>query len=206
MSTDPYLYPGTSVLRNALDLRDPDRLQAVEANLTALRALRLAEQKLPGRYDLAHLQAFHRTLFEGLYDWAGELRTVVIAKTDVFCLPQHIQSYGAQVFERLARAQHLTGRDQAAFVAGLAELLGDVNALHPFREGNGRAQRAFVSQLARDAGYDLHWERADPERNVEASIASMHGDMRPLRELVADITEPRPPGPGGGLRGQGRAS
>lgn len=194
MSGDPYVYPGTSVLRNALDIRDPERLRAVEADLTALRAQRLAEHGLPGRYDLAHLRAFHRALFEGLYDWAGELRTVAIAKTDLFCLPQHLERYGAAIFNRLARARYLTGRDRQAFVEGLAEFLGDVNALHPFREGNGRAQRAFVGQLARDAGYDLHWERADPARNVEASIASMRGDPRALHELLHDITEPRPAG------------
>jgi len=63
VNADPYVYPGTLVLRNALDLRDPDRLQAVEAHLTAIRGQRLAEQGVPGGYDLAHLQAFHRALF-----------------------------------------------------------------------------------------------------------------------------------------------
>ena len=85
---------------------------------------------------------------------------MALAKTDLFCLPQHLESYGAEIFNRLARARYLAGRERQAFVAGLAELLGDVNALHPFREGNGRAQRAFVGQLARDAGYALHWEGA----------------------------------------------
>jgi hypothetical protein len=111
-----------------------------------------------------------------------------------------------EIFGRLARGGYLRGRDQKAFVAGLAEHLGDVNALHPFREGNGRAQRAFVSQLARDAGY-LHRERADPARNVEASIASLRGDTRLLRELLSEVTEPRPaaeaegePRPGAGRK------
>lgn len=192
MSGDPYVYPGTSVLRNTPGLRDPERLQAVEAGLTALRVDRLATQRLPGGYDLAHLQRFHRALFEDLYEWAGELRTVPIAKGDLFCLPQHLESYGAEVFGRLARNDYLRGRDQADFVAGLADHLGDVNALHPFREGNGRAQRAFVGQLARDAGYDLHWERADPAENTQASIASMRGETQQLQELLADVTQARP--------------
>ena len=70
----------------------------------------------------------------------------------MFCLPQHLQSYAADVFGRLAAAERLRGLARDPFITGLAGFLADVNALHPFREGNGRAQRAFFSQLAYDAG------------------------------------------------------
>ena len=63
-------------------------------------------------------------------------------------------------------------------------ILGEVNALHPFREGNGRAQRAFFGQLARDAGFTLAWQHLDPARNVEASAAIMRGDPEPMREML----------------------
>lgn len=66
--------------------------------------------------------------------------------------------------------------------------MGNVNALHPFREGNGRAQRAFFSQLAGDHGYQLRWHHVDPDRNIATAIASMHGNEQPLRELLDDIT------------------
>lgn len=72
----------------------------------------------------------------------------------------------------------------------LADYLGDVNALHPFREGNGRAQRLLFTQLAADAGYDLRWQHIDAQRNIAVSIASARGDERQLRELVEQITEP----------------
>lgn len=75
MNADPYVYPGTTVLRNTLGIRDPEALRRVEADLTFLRLVRLSADPLPGDYDLAHLQAFHRFLFEGLYEWAGELRS-----------------------------------------------------------------------------------------------------------------------------------
>jgi hypothetical protein len=93
---------------------------------------------LPGRYDLAHLQAFHRYILGDVYDWAGQLRTVSIAKGSVFCLPQHLESYAADVFGRLAAAERLRGLARDPFITGLAGFLADVNALHPFREGNGR--------------------------------------------------------------------
>jgi hypothetical protein len=67
--------------------------------------------------------------------------------------------------------------------------LADVNALHPFREGNGRAQRAFFSQLAHDAGHHIAWVRMDPDRNTAASAAAHHGDPAPLRGMLNQLTE-----------------
>ncbi len=190
MSDDPYVYPGTDVLRNARGIRDGAELQGVEADLVSVRGLRLASRSIPGHYDLAHLQVFHRYLFEDLYEWAGELRTVVLARTDLFCLPEHIESYAVEIFDRLADERRLAGLDREAFVDRLSHYLADVNALHPFREGNGRAQRAFFAQLAAESGYRLDWELADPQRNVDAFVAAMHGEEGPLRELISAITAP----------------
>lgn len=190
MSDDPYVYPGTDVLRNAPGIRDGAELQRIEADLVSVRSLRLASQSIPGHYDLAHLQAFHRYLFEDLYEWAGELRTVVLARTDLFCLPEHIESYAAEIFERLSEERHLADLAREAFVDRLSHYLADVNALHPFREGNGRAQRAFFAQLAAESGYRMDWELVEPQRNVDAFVAAMHGEEGPLRELMSAITAP----------------
>ncbi len=190
MSDDPYVYPGTDVLRNMRDIHDSAELERIEASLTYLRSARLASQPLSGRYDLRHLQAFHRYLFGDLYEWAGELRTVVLAKTDLFCLPEHIESYGAEILGRLAKERQLSCLDRGTFVNRLARYLADVNALHPFRDGNGRAQRAFFAQLASDAAYRLDWELVDAQRNTNASIAAMQGEEMPLRELLAEIVVP----------------
>jgi cell filamentation protein len=190
VSNDPYVYPGTVVLRNTRDIRDGGELERVEATLTYLRSLQLASHPIPGDYDLSHLRAFHRYLFGDLYEWAGELRTIVLAKTDLFCLPEHIESYGGEIFDKLAEEHHLFGLEQAAFISRLAQYLGDVNALHPFRDGNGRAQRAFFAQLASEASYRLDWEQVDPQRNTNASVAAMQGNAAPMRELLADITKP----------------
>ena len=77
----------------------------------------------------------------------------------------------------------LRGLHRDAFTERLACYLGEVNALHPFREGNGRAQRAFFTQLARDAGYTLAWQHLDAARNIEASAAIMRGDPEPMRKM-----------------------
>jgi cell filamentation protein len=145
---------------------------------------------------------FHRYILGDVYDWAGELRTVSIAKGSLFCLPQHLASYGGDIFSRLAVADRLRGLAREQFISRLAEFLGDVNALHPFREGNGRAQRAFFSQLAHDAGHHIDWVRMDPARNVTASAAAHRGDLAPLTAMLDDLVDlphpPGPPTPGGG--------
>ena len=190
MSGDPYVYPGTDVLRNMRGIRDGDELEGFEARLTFLRGLQLASDPIAGEYNFAHLQAFHRYLFAGLYEWAGELRTVALAKTDLFCLPEHIESYGAEIFGRLAEEDRLRGLDRESFIGRLAYYVGDVNALHPFRDGNGRVQRAFFAQLAADADYRLDWQFVDPQRNTDASVAAMQGDEAPMRALLDEITKP----------------
>lgn len=190
MSDDPYVYPGSDVLRNMRDIRDKGELEELEARLTFLRSLQLASDPIPGEFDLVHLRAFHRYLFAGLYEWAGELRTVVLAKTDLFCLPEHIEAYATEIFAKLSEEGRLRNLDRDSFIDRLAHYAGDINALHPFRDGNGRTQRAFLAQLASDAGYRLDWERVDSQINIEASIASMQGDEAPMRNLLAEIVNP----------------
>lgn len=77
--------------------------------------------------------------------------------------------------------------------AQVADFLADVNALHPFREGNGRTQRAFFSQLAHDAGHHIDWIRMDPTENNHASAAAHHGDLGPLRTMLGQLTDPPHP-------------
>lgn len=187
---DPYLDPESGVLRNRLGITDVKELAAVEAALSASRLVDLERRRLPGFYDLAHLQGFHRFILGDVYEWAGELRTVTIAKGEVFCLPQHLLSYGADVFGRLEAADRLRGLSRESFVARLAALLADINALHPFRDGNGRTQRAFVSQLAHDAGHHIEWIRMDPQLNIAASAASLRGDLEPLQAMLDQLVDP----------------
>jgi len=116
---DPYLDPASGVLRNLLGITDAAELSRAEAALSASRLIDLERRRLPGRYDLAHLQAFHRYILGDVYDWAGQLRTVSIAKGSVFCLPQHLESYAADVFGRLAAADRLRGLARDPFITGV---------------------------------------------------------------------------------------
>lgn len=147
------------------------------------------------------LGGHHRHIFGDVYDWAGQLRTVSIGKGALYCLPQDLVTTAHKVFAQLARDRYLHGRERAAFVDGVTALLADINALHPFREGNGRTQRAFLAQLSRDAGYRVRWTDLDPETNNAASAAAhRHGDKTLLREMLDRLVTPLavpPPWSGG---------
>jgi cell filamentation protein, protein adenylyltransferase len=188
MPEDPYSDPVTGVLYNKLGLDTAAGLEAAEREITHAALILLDESPVSPGYDLPHLREIHKRIFGDIYEWAGQIRTVAIAKGAVFCLPQYIDSSAAVIFRELRDEDCLRGLRRDAFVGRLAYYLGEVNALHPFREGNGRAQRAFFGQLARDAGFTLAWQHLDPVRNVEASAAIMRGDPEPMREMLDALT------------------
>lgn len=192
---DPYCYPGTGVLRNRLGLRSADLLAAFEARVTTTRMVEITVRPLPGRYDLAHLQEFHRHLFQDVHSWAGQLRTVDIAMPGTqFGHWRHLEAYLAEALTAV-HVDTLLGAGQRHIAELLADVLGDLNAAHAFREGNGRTQRAFLSQMARAAGWQLRWNELDRDRNIEASAESAAGDPEPLRAALADICRAHPAGP-----------
>jgi cell filamentation protein len=185
MTWDPYLDLQSGLLRNRLGVTEAHELRHVEAELTASRIYDLIRSPIPGAYDLAHLRAFHRQIFQDLYDWAGELRTVSIGRgSRLFSLPQHLEADAGELFGWLARVEHLRGRDRDTFVDDLTALYADLNALHPFRDGNGRTQRAFLGQLAVEAGHPIHWAAMDPAENNAASKAAHEGDNDAVRSLL----------------------
>jgi cell filamentation protein len=160
MTSDPYVYPGTTVLKNKLGIRDADLLDLAERRYSTSRA----RQGMPtGNFDLKHLRAIHRHLFQDIYEWAGEIRTVEISKGESqFQFRQYIETGMADVHRRLVIANFLTGLDEAQFVKEAATIIGDVNYVHPFREGNGRTQLHYLKQLASRAGHPLDLTKIDP--------------------------------------------
>ncbi|MDB5431911.1 MAG: putative adenosine monophosphate-protein transferase y4lH [Caulobacter sp.] len=171
---DPYVWPGSRILRNRLGLKDEARFDYTERELVLQR---IAEGIPTGRFDLAHLRAIHRHLFQDIYDWAGEIRTVEIAKQGhQFQFRHYIETGMADVHRRLTAANFLKDLEADAFAAAAGEVIGDTNYVHPFREGNGRAQLQYLSQLADQAGHPIDLTRFDPGRWLAASKAAHNGD------------------------------
>jgi cell filamentation protein, protein adenylyltransferase len=184
MPEDPYVDPATGVLRNKLGLSATDELETAEREITHAALIFLKESPVQPSYDLRHLCAIHRRVFGDIYEWAGQLRTVAIAKGTWFCLPQYIESAAAEVFRALHSESFLCGLPRDVFTERLTYYFGEVNAIHPFREGNGRAQRAFFEQLSSDAGFILDWQHLAADRNIAASAAIMRGDPPLMRKML----------------------
>ncbi|MGO8799966.1 MAG: Fic/DOC family protein [Roseiarcus sp.] len=184
---DPYCYPGTGVLENRLDLRDQWQLDAFEALITAQRS----EEPLPrGRLGYPHYRAIHRHLFQDVFAWAGQFRTVRLAKGgSMFCYPEHIDSEMRKLFGRLSAAKFLKGQSAASFAQQAAHALAELNAIHPFREGNGRAQLTYLTLLAERAGHPLSLERMDPAVMLEAMVASFKSDEAPLAAIIEGLAK-----------------
>lgn len=175
---DPYIYPDSGVLRNKFHIHDAATLDRVERLLVVQR---MREGVPEGNFDLAHLRAIHRHLFRDVYDWAGEVRTVEISKGgNRFQLSRYIDTGMSHVVGRLEEADYLRGLSPEDFAAKAGPVIGDVNYVHPFREGNGRAQMHYLQQLAEHAGHELLLEHVDPARWIEAAQASYAGDYGPM--------------------------
>ncbi len=188
-AADAYVYPGTTVLRNKADIRDHDALDAFEADATAVRMLELLNQPIAGCFDFLHLCGLHRHLFQDVYEWAGEVRTVDISRDNSrFAHAPMIERYLAGELGKLATENELRGLVPERFVARLAHYMGEINAAHPFREGNGRTQRVFCTLLAEQAGYFIDFETVDQARMYEVMIASFNSNSQPLETLLLEIT------------------
>jgi cell filamentation protein len=165
-----------------LRIKDPEILEAFELEITTLRA----DERLPnGRFGTAHYRAVHRHLFQDVYAWAGHYRSVRTAKGGYwFCFPEHISQQMDKLFAQLKADDFLASENFDDFVHGAARFLGELNAIHPFREGNGRAPLAFMHLLSAQAGHSLNLAQVDPQSFVRAMITSFSGDTAPLaREL-----------------------
>ena len=190
MTKDPYCYPDSRVLKNKLGIRDFDELYEEERNLANLRSRELFESPIKGKFDFKHLKDIHRYLFQDIYDWAGEVRTVDIAKGNLFCRYFAIEAEANRIFGELKNEKCLKGLNAADFSSRLAYYFSEINALHPFREGDGRTQREFIRQLAYQNNYFLSFVGITKEEMIAASIAGFKLDYDPMKQLL--LSHPRP--------------
>lgn len=185
MAIDPYLDPASGTLRNKLGVTDPTKLSNFERDASALRQASMIANPVGGKLDFDHFKAVHERLFQDVYDWAGQTRTVEISKgNSAFAPVQHIETHAQKVFGDLAAENHLQGMPRDQFLNRAAHHLGEINALHPFREGNGRAQRTFMDEVAGRAGYGFDWSKTTQKEMIEASYESFHSSPKKLRDLL----------------------
>lgn len=184
MSDREYCYPPDyTVLKNKLGLRDAGELEHFEREFVMQR---IAQGTPSGNFDLAHLKAIHRHLFQDVYEWAGKIRTVEIAKGGSgFQLRRFVETGVADIHRRLVAGNFLKDLDADTFAREAGQIIGDVNHAHPFREGNGRTQLIYLEQLARQAGHPLNLTRLDRDRWTEASREAHFGRYEAIGACIA---------------------
>jgi cell filamentation protein len=182
---DPYCYLNSPVLKNRAGIKSAELLEIFEVRATMLRA----SEPLPtGKFGPAHYRAIHRHLFQDVYEWAGEYRNIRIAKGNtMFCFPEHIAGQMDLLFTSLSNAPFLPGATATEFINASAGFLADLNAIHPFREGNGRTQLTFLFLLGHRAGIALDMTRIRPQEMLAAMIASFDGKLEGLVEEVGRL-------------------
>ena len=183
-----YCYERSNVLINKPGIRDSPRLADYERKKSSMRLLELAGSPARGNLDYKHLKKIHKAIFQDIYEWAGKERTVDIAKSNLFCRAMFLNDMASDIFRKYAEENYLLGCTKKEICERLAFYLGEINALHPFREGNGRSQREFIRCAAAAAGYELNWSRVEPEAMMEASIESFSCRYSGMIQLLQQST------------------
>lgn len=169
-----YCYKGTNTLVNKLNIKDPVALDNYETSIVAIKLMALEKQGITGNFDVKHFTGIHKFLFEDIYPFAGLFRTENIAK-DYFQFAEweYIESELFRLLNELKNENFLEGLPKEDFAKRLAYYWSELNVLHPFREGNGRATREFLRQLALKNNYILNIQNVDSKEFLEASIKSI---------------------------------
>lgn len=183
-SWESYFYPdtidplrGEGTLRNLFDERDARVLARLEYGRTSGRAAQIGngEVDIPRTFDGAHLRAIHGHLFQDVYEWAGEYRTVNMSKGpgrgfgDV--KTGEVDRYLSDVRQLVTSTDwaHISRND---FIAAASTTFAYVNQAHPFREGNGRTSKVFMAHVAEQSPYRFDFARVSPEQWNAASAMS----------------------------------
>ena len=185
MADRVYCYPDSDVLVNKLGIREKEKLSVFEKKLTMLRLLEIVDNPMEGEFDFAHLKAIHRYIFQDLYEWAGMVRTVDIAKGNMFCSVRFLEAQAEEIFGKLRKDRFLEGLERGNFVKKIAYYFAEINALHPFREGNGRSQREFIRCLALKNGYVINFSEVPEKMMLQASQESFLCEYRTMEEVFA---------------------
>jgi cell filamentation protein len=179
-----YCYPGTNVLKNKFGIRDQEKLTEAENNFTTFRINQLQAQPIGGNYGLLHLQAIHKHIFQDVYDWAGKIREVNIAKGNtMFANPLYIKPYSDKLFSDLSKENYLKGLGIEKFSERLSYYAAEINMLHPFREGNGRTIREYIRYLAKQAGYSINYSKIPIAELYNAFVKSVQ-DCEDLSSIL----------------------
>lgn len=195
--SDPYLYPGTRVLINKAGLRDEAAASQHEAERSFTRMRQILTERLAFPNSADGLRALHRHIFQDVFDWAGKDRTVDLARDNSFFARHTLVAQSLDTaFKEIARTNGFKDHERRSFLDRLGHHLNEINAVHPFREGNGRTLRIHAALVARDACHPLRIHLIDGARWNEASrLGFVSGDHSPLAKVLERASDARTANP-----------
>nr|WP_312576149.1 Fic family protein [Sedimentibacter sp.] len=184
-----YCYPNSDILKNKLNIKDKNNLNIAERELTSLRLAEIEKNQIKGIFDIKHLQDIHRYIFQDIYGWSGQIRCVNIAKGNMFCYSENILSYGELIFQKLKEEDYLINIQENKIYGRLSYYMSEINALHPFREGNGRAQRVFISSLGKVAGFEIDFKQISNSEMIKISSSAFVKGHEEYNKMFEKITK-----------------
>ena len=202
-----YIYPQSNTVKNLFGITNYDDLERIEAAIVTARYAEIIAGHGPqNQFDADHVKALHRHLFQDIYEWAGRTRDERVVLSDgsiahepnlrkadgqPFVIGPAIPTALNAIAEQLRAANFLRGLTRLEFAARAADVMANLNTVHPFREGNGRTQRVFVEQLAHAAGHDLDFTVISKEWMIRASVAAHElRDTSVMRRTFDEISDP----------------
>ena len=187
-----YTDTGTNVLKNLVDIAEQDALEFFESAAVTKRIKELYDHPVKIK-DSTALLAIHKYLFQDVYSWAGQKRVVEISKGGKQFFPTaRFDTAFVYIDKLLAEYRAIDKADKPQIAEKLAVILDTVNYLHPFREGNGRAQREFMRILALEKGFELNLNPADNANVYERYMTGcIEGDKDKLAALILEIIQVR---------------
>lgn len=180
---EKYFYPGTTVLRNKLGITDQGALDNAETIIVADRLGSLAPMKA---FAYSEFKRAHVYVFQDLYEWAGQERTYTTGRSAAsFAVPEFVGSEMEKRFALIRGDVRILSTDTGEFAAAAAEHVAEINAIHPFLEGNGRITRALLKDLAQRAGHRFSSAAIERSEWYEAARVSFEEqDYAPLAALI----------------------
>ena len=182
-----YCYPKTKVLINKLGIQNAEKLKMAEREITSLKIANAKINKIAGKYDFEHLKRIHKYIFQDIYDWAGKVRWVNIAKGNLFCHYEFIESNADTLFQQLKQENFLNDVSSEDMPIRLAYYFSEINVIHPFREGNGRTQRLFIEYLAEKNGYTIDFSNITKQEMIQASAEAFACQYNKMNELFQKV-------------------
>ncbi len=180
-------YENTTVLINKFDIRDEIQLNALEQSITSVLIAKASMDIAFENVDFEFYKSLHKYVFSDIYEWAGEIRSANISKKGTnFCPSEKIGKNGLRIFNNLRKANFLKALEGDEFIDKFVELYCELNYLHPFREGNGRIQRLFLSMLLKHNEKKIDFTEIDEDLFMIATIKSVSGDIFMLKDIFKE--------------------